>query len=256
MSASPDPTAAFPGFPDGFWRVVELYPGPGRIVAGLEDNIHRFELAIDHDGTAILGCVSRAVRVPLSACPGASPHLDLTLQGMSLAEVSACDPAEQCTHLLDLAIAAAAHAGDAQPLRFAMWVTDRKDGAATAILFRDGAETIRWHLNGTELGGGQPWADKDLRRLSHWKRDLPPVLAEGATMLRRAVLVSGGRAYAHNPPPLTGQFVRSRIGACYTYHEARAFSAQRRPGWKDRFDWPGDFPLRGFNPTASLGDNI
>jgi Protein of unknown function (DUF2889) len=242
MSGTPD----FPGWPDGFWRRIELRPENGAVSVALEDNVHRFHLRLAHDGVRVTGIEAEVLRFPMSTCPGAGPFLAGELAGRALGEVAAIAPAEHCTHLRDLAILCANHAGDTAPVRFDMWVSDRTDGRATAELAVDGNTVLEWHLDGTAITGPRPGGGRDLRQLSQWSRELDPVLAEHAVLLRRAVFVSGVRAFRDGLPPLTGDWLEARLGACYTYRAPRAFGAERMPDWYRDFAESGTIPLSEF----------
>ena len=61
-----------------------------------------------------------------------------------LREMAREAPLTHCTHMLDLAILAAAHAGDAAPTLYEMLVDDPGNGPRQAILRRNGVEALRW----------------------------------------------------------------------------------------------------------------
>ena len=143
-----EPQQAFPTFPPGLWRRIVLQPGPGSkgdgwIGGALEDDMHRFHIRLDHAEGRVTAVHATAVRHPWSACPGATGFIARELTGQLLADVGRRDPAQHCTHLYDLAILAAAHAGDTRPTRFDMTVADRVDGRTTATLRGNGAELWR-----------------------------------------------------------------------------------------------------------------
>jgi hypothetical protein len=242
---------AFPAFPPGLWRRIVLQPGPGWIGAALEDDMHRFNLRLDHTGGRITAVYAKGLRTPWTACPGASELIARELAGEPLADVARRDPSQHCTHLLDLAIVCAAHAGDAEPLRFDMRVADRVDQRTTATLAENGAEKLRWRLEGTLIAGPEPFAGKDLRKLSQWKRELPAREAERATMLRRAVYISGGRQFAP-PPSLHAADIGPRMGVCYNYQLPQAEQSTRSPDWRQDFSGSDREPLEGLDPELEL----
>jgi len=59
-------SAAYPSFPPGFWRRIELYPAPRMIIAGLDDDVHRFLMRLSHHEGMIMGVEARAERFPWS----------------------------------------------------------------------------------------------------------------------------------------------------------------------------------------------
>ena len=252
----PPDNPTYPAFPPGLWRRIILQPGSnargGWIGGALEDDMHRFHLRFDHDGTRITRACAEALRYPWSACPGAAPHIAAELTGALLADVAARDPALHCTHLYDLAVVLAAHADDTLPTQFDMRVADRVDERTTATLAENGAEVLRWQLAGTAITGGDH-AGHDLRKLSSWKQALPPREAERATMLRRAVFISGGRQFTVPASETAADQAAMRMGVCFNYQLPQAAQSVRSPNWLSDFSVPGREPLAGFDPQAALG---
>lgn len=244
---------AFPTYPPGLWRRILLQPGSGWIGGALEDDMHRFHIRLDHAQGRITRVTAKAVRHPWSACPGATGFIAKELTGALLEDVARRDPAQHCTHLLDLAIVAAAHAGDTAPTRFDMQVPDRVDGRTTATLSENGVEKLRWQLEDTAIVG----TDRDLRQLSKWKRELPPREAEWATLLRRAVFVSGARQYIAPTLQQTAALNVGRMGVCFNYQLPQAEHSTRTPNWHQDFSVSGIEPLQGLDPRnefESMGE--
>lgn len=237
--------STFPAWPPGFWRRVMIHPGPGWIVGALEDDAHRFHLRIDHAGGRITAAQAKALRHPWTACSAAGPHLAQELSGALLADVAARDPFLHCTHLFDLAVVMAAHAGDHAPTTFDMRVADRVDGRTTAMMSENGGEVLRWQLTGSEIAG----QNRDLRQLSQWKRELTARDAERAAMLRRAVFVSGVRLYSFSETT-TAAAQGKRMGVCFNYQLPQAESSTRVPDWTVDFSAGVREPLAGFEPAA------
>jgi hypothetical protein len=245
-----DNGARFPTYPPGLWRRIVLQPGTGWIGGALEDDMHRFHIRIDHAGGRIAGVAARAVRHPWSACPGATGFIAKELTGERLADVARREPTQHCTHLFDLAIIAAAHADDTQPTRFDMRVADRVDGRTTATLTENGDEKLHWHLDDTAIAG----TGRDLRQLSKWKQELPPREAEWATMLRRAVFVSGARQYVAPSEEQTAAMNAGRMGVCFNYLLPQAEGSTRSPNWHRDFSMSGREPLEGLDPAAEFAE--
>ncbi len=242
----------FPQWPPGLWRRVIIQPGRdahGSWIGGaLEDDVHCFHLRLDHADGRIIRALAEAVRHPWSACPGAAPHIARELTGALLADVAARDPTQHCTHLFDLAVVLAAHADDVEPTTIDMRVADRVDERTTATLTLNGAEVLRWHLNGTAIAGH----GRDLRQLSQWKHELGPAGAEQATMLRRAVFVSGVRQYTA-PADLTAAEPGSqRMGVCYNYQLPQAATSTRTPNWATDWSSGESEPLAGLDAAKVL----
>ncbi len=144
----------------------------------------------------------------------------------------------------------AAHVDDSGPTRFDLKVADRAHERTTATLQENGSELLRWQLDGTAISGTGAHAGLDLKQLSKWKQDLPPRDAERATMLRRAVFVSGARQF--NPPPglRAADQGSQRMGVCYNYQLPQAETSTRTPDWLSDFTAPGSEPLVGFDGLA------
>lgn len=244
--------APFPAFPPGLWRKIVLQPGDGWIGGALEDDMHRFHIRLDHAEGRITGVTAKAVRHPWSACPGATGFIARELTGERLTDVADRDPFQHCTHLFDLAVLAAAHAGDTAPTRFDMTVADRAEGRTTARLMQDGVEKVRWELDGTAIAGSGIHAGRDLRQLSRWKRELPPQEAEWATLLRRAIFVSGARQYVPPAGQQTAVMSEGRMGVCFNYQLPQAEHSTRNPDWHRDFSESGREPLEGLDPLLEF----
>ena len=114
-------------------RLQLIDPQPGRVTAEVEDDYHRFFVDLRHDGERITGVATNAKRSPWTTCPSAGDHLAERLTGALLSEVASReDPLTHCTHMLDLAILAAAHADDAAPTLYEMLVDDPHGGPVGA----------------------------------------------------------------------------------------------------------------------------
>lgn len=248
-------TTDIPAFPPGLWRRIAIHPGPAGVVGGLEDDVHRFTLRIDHADGVITAARSEAERFPWSTCPGAAPFLAEELVGRTLAEVAGLDAYAHCTHLYELAVLCAAHAHDAAPVIFDLQVGDRptSEDRATALLQENGETVLRWDLHGTVIEGPGDWAGRDLKRLSRWKQELSPPDAERAMMLRRAVQVSGSRRQPESYGIRAGER-SNRMGACFTYQMPRAMDAVQSKAWRTDFSVSDTGPLQNFDPQSLKAD--
>jgi len=244
---------AFPSYPPGLWRRIVLQPGDGWIAGALEDDMHRFHLRIDHAGGIISAARAEAVRHPWTACPGAAPHIAAELVGAALEDVARRDATLHCTHLYDLAVLVAAHAGDTEPTWFDIHVADRAGTRTTATLAKDGVERLRWQLDGTMIVGPGEFAGRDIKRVSQWKHEYGQDIVEQAPLLRRVVFISGGRAF--DPPPdlpYASQQGPARIGVCFNFQLPRAEASVRRNPWHHDFSAGGPEPLAGFDPVSAF----
>jgi hypothetical protein len=247
----------YPSWPPGLWRRIVLQPGRkgslGWIGGALEDDMHRFLLRFDHADGRIVRAHAQALRHPWSACPGAAPHIAGELTGELLADVARRDPALHCTHLYDLAVVLAAHAGNTAPTRLDLRVADRVDERTTATLRENGEERLRWELEGTAIRGASPATGRDLRQLSQWKQELSPGDAERATMLRRAVFISGGRQFVAPAGMRAADQGPARLGVCFNYQLPQAAESTRTPDWRFDFSASDTEPLAGLDAEAVLG---
>ncbi len=242
----------FPIWPPGFSRRIVLSPSRDWIGAALEDDAHSFWFRLDHAEGRITAVAGKALRHPWSACPGAVNKLEAELPGARLEDIAARDPREDCTHLFDLAILCAAHAADTAPLRFDMTVADRVEGGTTATLAENGVDRMMWRIDGLEIMEPEPFAGRDLRRLSQWKRELSPENAERAALLRRTVFVSGVRRFVPQPGEYAADQGPTRMGACYNYQLPQAQDSTRIADWQKDFSESGLQPLGGFDPEKDF----
>jgi hypothetical protein len=211
----------------GLRRAQLIEPEAGLVRAEVEDDYHRFVVFLAHDGSRITEVRTESPRPPWTTCPAAGDHLRDRLVGVPLNEVATQDdPLSHCTHMLDLAIFAAAHALDQRPTAYTMLVGDAVDGVKTAILQRDGGEILRWHVNNSALLEPGMMAGRDLRTLKHWIGELDPVLHEPVRVLRRAVFIAQGRGFNHAKVTTAAAAMNGRT-ACYTFSAEHAENAWR-----------------------------
>lgn len=245
---------SFPAWPTGFWRCIILQPLKGGIGAALEDDIHAFRLRLDHVEGRVVSVAAKMLRHPWTACPGAVGHLRRELVGKRLDDIAALEPRQHCTHLLDLAILCAAHAEDERPRHFDMKVADRIGGRTTATLHEDGLERLQWRLDDLDIVEPAAEPTRNLRALSQWKRDLSPQQAEWATLLRRAVFVSGGRRFVPPSEEQTADQGPARLGVCFNYQLPQASRSTRRPDWRKDFSTSDKAPLQGLDPVRAFAE--
>lgn len=254
-----DSETSYPTYPPGLWRRIILQPGPGWIGGALEDDMHSFRIRIDHKDGQITAMNARGVRMPWTACSGAAGHISAELTGEPLADVAAHDPAQQCTHLYDLAVVAAAHAGDSEQTIFDMRVADRVGGGemgggrTTATLFENGVEKLRWQLDGTIIEGPAEFAGRDIKRVSKWKHDYPADIAEWSTLMRRAIFISPGRQYVPQMDKRAAEMGSMRMGVCFNYQLPQA--EESLPIFDRReFSMSGRQPLEDIDLTQEFSE--
>jgi hypothetical protein len=133
------------------------------------------------------------------------------------------EKAANCTHLYDLAVLAAAHAGDAEPLVYDILVGDPVATRRRMELRRDGAPVISWVEEAGRLTEPSEIAGLTLMDMGRWLVGLDPVRQEEARLLRWGALVAQGRTI-----PMTEQSDASSMPpSCYTFQPERAVLARR-----------------------------
>ncbi len=221
-------------------RKIVLDCVPGQVRAALEDDYHHFSVVLSHDATRVTGIEQQHLRTPWSLCAHAGAGLQQLL-GSVLASDPLVAPAHidaqlQCTHQLDLARLAMAHAGRGGRREYLLEVRDAVDGVRSASALRNGAVCLRWDVHGTAIGT----EGLDLRRFDarRWS-DADPELAEAMLVLRRAVLIAGGRGVDFSVVDDMAPFAARMAGACYAFQPVRLALARReRDSMRDFSDHP------------------
>lgn len=204
----------------------------GEVRVALEDDYHHLRVTVGFDR----GIVSRTAAVfprrPFTTCAAAVPELAV-IEGRPLSTVASevnrwTDARLQCTHMLDMAglgIAAAAR-GD-QAVRYDVEVPDRRAGVSSATLARDGAVTLAWTVDDITVLAPEPFVGQHLGRgFAGWALGaLGAIEAEAAMVLRRAVVISRGRAYDQD-----SRTHAEPLGRCFSQQPDRAEAALRVVG--------------------------
>jgi hypothetical protein len=238
-------------------RIVDAHTGVG----WLEDDFHHFGVTITHDQGEVTGVRMAATRTPWITCPGAAEPLQ-ALVGKPLVaratDVGALiEMRLQCTHVFDLTGLLLAHIANTdtrQPhRRYHVIVPDRERfggidhlssfGPGTATLLQDGETVMYWEVDGDMITGPEPYGGHSQSvGFRAWTEAMPLEEAEHASILRRFLLVAGGRTVLHDEyPTAASQHVPP---VCHTYQPERSEQALRILGntW-DYSDRPGDLLL-------------
>jgi hypothetical protein len=238
-----------------FRRQIDLRAWDGHTVVGwLEDEFHHFGVTLIHDGGHIRDVRVATPRHPWSTCAGAGVPLRALigqpLTGRCADAAALVDMRSNCTHLLDLASLAAAHAwsgrvqrryhGTVQPL------SDVVDGAARgalrATLRRDGREVLGWDLLGYAITAPATMAGRGiLHGFREWTDSLDPADAEDALVLRRVAFVSFGRRVNIQRVAVAADLGQGPV--CHTFQPERSASAVRMPVAPRRYDATADAML-------------
>jgi hypothetical protein len=207
-----------------FHRNVAILPGPHAVSAWVEDDYHHMGVTLRHDGESVTGVDAEMVRVPWTTCPGARAQLAATFTGVPLAGVAARgDKQANCTHLHDLLVIAADHAGDTAPIRYEIEVTDAVDGVRIAGIRRDGVLVLRIVERDKLVVEPEGAAGRTLFQLGEWIASLDRPGREAARLLRWAAIIAHGRAI-----PIADQSDATRMPSnCFTFQEGRKQQAVR-----------------------------
>lgn len=228
-------------------RLIDLRrEGKNCAVGWLEDDFHHFGVTIEHDDSGIITDVRGAApRYPFSTCPAAA----LALKGMighRLSQRSSdiggmLSMRQNCTHLFDLAgLVMALAASDRHHRRYEATITDREIiawepglrrilGPGLAILRMDDVKILEWQINRRSITAPDFWAGQSLTAGFRERTEALPIdQAEYATILRRAILISGGRTLDPDLYPRATD--RGQAGVCHTFLEENRIHAVRMPG--------------------------
>jgi hypothetical protein len=226
----------------GYRRRIRIEPREGAVLAMLEDDIHCMAVILRHAGGMVTAVEPVTERMPWTTCPGAAARLVQTFAGQPLREVTARrEKRANCTHLHDLAVLAAEHAGDAAPLVYDILASDPIERERLLELRRDGQTLLRWRESDGVLAEPQGAAGLPLIGLREWIAALPLAQQEPARLLQWASLVAHGRTL-----PLDQQSHAAAMPPnCYTFQPERAVRAVRVGKMRD-FTGGGGEPLAGF----------
>jgi hypothetical protein len=207
----------------GFRRHILVQPGEGEVAVMLEDDIHSLAVILRHDGSRVTDLDGWFERAPWTTCPGAGAKLRETFCGMLLSEVTAkVDKVLNCTHMHDIAVLAAAHAGDAAEILYEMIATDPDNGERLLELRRNGKLVQNWIERDGVLAAPEAVAGKTLHELREWIGSLEGSAREEAGILRWASSVARGRTL---PMELQNDAKTLRL-RCYTFQPERIDQAE------------------------------
>jgi hypothetical protein len=208
----------------GFRRRLRVTPSPGRVIAALEDDYHCMAVVLHHDGTVVTGVESVMERVPWTTCPGAPAVLAATFTGVALADVPARGQKKaNCTHLHDLTVLAAAHAGEADAILYEIMTCDPVDGLAVAEIRRDGVPLLQVAHRNHLMEAPAAIAGLSIMKLRDWIEGLDGPQREAAKLLQWGAILANGRLI-----PMERQSTASRVPPnCFTFQPDNAAIAIR-----------------------------
>ncbi len=219
-------------------RSIALVAHPGEVRAAVEDDYHHFRVRLRHDGQTVTGVESEALRIPWAACAFAhenwSKFVGAPLDDRSSAIADYVEMRLFCTHMFELAgLAMAVAAKGVTRRRYDMSVGYGGRRDEPAQLWRDGEALLSWWTDGQTILGPEPYAGVVVGRgfAGFAKTQLGAEDGEAALVLRRAIIISGGRIMNLDA------VVHSHAGGgCYTTQPERAPTAWRVVGSTEDFE--------------------
>jgi hypothetical protein len=202
-------------------RLVDLRREDNETAVGwMEDDFHHFGVTVKHRDGIITDVRMVAARHPWTACPGAAEPLR-ALIGQPLVERASdigrlIEMRLQCTHVFDLTGLVLAQAAQGRErLRYHAIISDRemqsdagvsadrsRFGRGVATLLCNGQQVLQWAIDDSLITAPAEHAGHSLDQgFRAWTEAMPLLPAEHAFILRRAILVAGGRAIDHNDYP-------------------------------------------------------
>ena len=207
----------------------------GVVRAELEDDYHHFRCTLTHADGVITGCEGEAVRHPWTTCPGAMGLLrslvGTPLDARSTAILGRVRGNEHCTHLVDLAGLAIAHAYDGRERReYDVTVPDRVGERCEPVLARDGEVILHWVVEGVTIVDPPPSAGVSVTGgfRGFVERELDVDTAEAAVVLRRGTMISWGRSMQLDDVGVAVEL--DMLGSCHTFTVGTAEHAARKRG--------------------------
>ncbi len=254
------------------WRAL-----PGRVDVELEDSNHGFCLSLhyasdeeskgnkdnkddtDSPGNAvrITAIDARPIRHPFTTCPEAVANAQ-RIVGLSPDDVSSLrerlPQADNCTHLVDMALLAASHALETPQGVWRLYdiaVDDEHEGLTRARILCDGQLIHEWLIRNHHLEAPAEQAGKPVMRGFYaWAvQAFQGMPLEAAQLLQRGYFVAQARRSVYIPieqnPAITDGMPHN---ACYSYNLGAVERAQRIHGSVRDYSASAD-PLLRFTPS-------
>ncbi|MES2898995.1 MAG: DUF2889 domain-containing protein [Pseudomonadota bacterium] len=220
------------------------------VSAAVEDDFHHFALRVTHDGTEVTGLEATALRNPWASCPSASAQLQQLVGTRLDAGGNGIDHFQQCTHQYDLALMALAQALRGGRRDYLARVSDPVDGRGKATLERDGQPLMAWSLDVSTIVAGTHLVGANLRKLDIDSID-DAETAEAVKLLRRSVMVAGGRGHNFDQYASLAVFAGRMTGACFAFQAHRLDEGLRVRGSVRDFSGGSTTPLAAYSGFAS-----
>lgn len=238
-----DTEAPLTYFPHGRYRrrIRLVTRDATTVLGGLEDDQHYFTVRVEHDGEHVTAIASESVRAPWTTCPAAGAQLQ-ALVGAPLSErcleVAGRTRSDQhCTHQLDLATLAVAHAarvtaGGAPDRQYDIVVPfGLLDGARrTVTLARDGRALLAWDFEGARIVAPPPYSEHSGGGFARWADTaFDADTAEAAIVLKRACSIGMSRGIDLDSYPTLAD-MPGLSPVCWSMQPERAPVALRNRG--------------------------
>lgn len=211
--------------PPGFWRRLRVTPAETAVCSQLEDDFHCMSVTVHHrDGLAV-SIEPQIHRAPWTTCPRAEATLTQTFGDLPLSKFAeqAGQKRQNCTHLFDLAVLAAAHAADSETLIYDIVVSDPVAGERSAEIQCNGTLLLSWKDQAFVLSWPEELAGQRLDKLRQWIDRQDEATQEAARLLQWGMMLAHGRTI-----PLADQSDASKMPSnCYTFQPERARRARR-----------------------------
>ena len=222
-----------------FRRRLSWHAMPGRVDVAVEDNNHGFRLSLQHDGERITGLSVDPVRYPFTTCPEAVRNAQ-QIVGLMLTDVSGMrarlPQPDNCTHMIDMSLFAAAHAGSNDlgvERLYDIAVADERDDVTQARIECDGRLVHDWTIRAHTLEQpGELTGKPVMRGFFAWASQMfTGMPLEAAQILQRGYFVAQARRWRYEP--IEQHPARSDgmpVGACYSYNTGAVERALRIKG--------------------------
>jgi hypothetical protein len=217
----------------GYRRRFIITPQPGSVRSELEDDFHHMGVVIHHESGIATAIDAITIRAPWNTCPAAVAQVRKTFLDVPLHSFGVRGEAKiNCTHLHDLAVLAAAHANDADPLTYDVLVCDAIAGRSRAELRRNGEPILSWTLENLTIVEPATLAGTMLFDMRAVLASMDTTTQEAMRVLRWGSIVARGRAI-----PFEQQSNASSMPAsCFSFQpgvKEHAFRVGKRKDFSD-----------------------
>jgi hypothetical protein len=220
-------------------RRIRITTAPGKARADIEDDAHRYGVALVHDGARVTAIRGEGLRTPWTLCIEAARLVD-RLVGMPLTSDPAAiykytDGTQQCTHAFDVAGLAIAHACRGTARREydidVPYPVMEPNARKTVTVLRDGTPALQWTVEGGMIIAPEPFAGRNLGEVVRWARRAltDPDDYEAVVVARRATYISGVKTQDLDQRVSAADGGQS-MGRCWVFQPERAAVSWRIRG--------------------------